>query len=238
MARCTRCPRWFKSQYAMTKHQEATNSNCFRDYTRWKQSRKKIKPKALLLGLQPYSCRLDPGAAALPSQEVFQDAMEVVEEHTASDAEMDNELRINLVDAKHMREYAVWRNEANAVVPGAAVESDEAEYINVHMQRNGLQERGAQDPWKERIRKRYPHKMIKIYETATEVVGQQKTFIDDFLCDTHAEERKTNLWYPFATLEEWELTNFLANSGLSLASLNTLLNLSMVSGQRRQTMRH
>ncbi|KAG0705579.1 hypothetical protein DFH29DRAFT_980830 [Suillus ampliporus] len=54
------------------------------------------------------------------------------------------------------------------------------------------------------------------------------TFLDLFDADEHAEYRKENLFYPFASREEWEVADFLLRSALSMAAINTFLQLSMV----------
>ncbi|KAG1905438.1 uncharacterized protein F5891DRAFT_1183385 [Suillus fuscotomentosus] len=55
------------------------------------------------------------------------------------------------------------------------------------------------------------------------------TFLDLFDVDEYAECRKDNLFYPFASKEEWEITDFLLRSPLSMAAINEFLALPMVS---------
>ena len=54
------------------------------------------------------------------------------------------------------------------------------------------------------------------------------TFLDLFDADEYAECRKDNLFYPFASKEEWEVANFLLRSSLSMAAVDEFLNLPMV----------
>ncbi|KAG1895266.1 uncharacterized protein F5891DRAFT_1194323 [Suillus fuscotomentosus] len=67
------------------------------------------------------------------------------------------------------------------------------------------------------------------YEGAARCYSQDSnTFLDLFDADEHAEYRKENLFYPFASREEWEVTDFLLRSALSMAAINNFLQLSMI----------
>ncbi|KAG1885867.1 uncharacterized protein F5891DRAFT_890093, partial [Suillus fuscotomentosus] len=57
--------------------------------------------------------------------------------------------------------------------------------------------------------------------------GDGVTFLDLFDADEYAECRKENLFYPFASKEEWEVANFLLCSPLSMAAINQFLELPM-----------
>ncbi|KAG1786632.1 uncharacterized protein HD556DRAFT_1248030 [Suillus plorans] len=54
------------------------------------------------------------------------------------------------------------------------------------------------------------------------------TFLDLFDADEYAEHRKENLFYPFASREEWEVADFLLHSPLSMAAIDQFLGLPMV----------
>ncbi|KAG0708249.1 hypothetical protein DFH29DRAFT_979532 [Suillus ampliporus] len=56
------------------------------------------------------------------------------------------------------------------------------------------------------------------------------TFLDLFDVDKYAEYRKDNLFYPFASKEEWEITDFLLHSPLSMAAINEFLALPIIRG--------
>ncbi|KAJ3847914.1 hypothetical protein EV368DRAFT_87181 [Lentinula lateritia] len=58
-------------------------------------------------------------------------------------------------------------------------------------------------------------------------VGQGATFLDDFNDDCFADERKTNLYYPFASRPEWETASFLLNSSLSMLEIDSYLQLEL-----------
>ncbi|KAG2031368.1 hypothetical protein BDR03DRAFT_986462 [Suillus americanus] len=71
------------------------------------------------------------------------------------------------------------------------------------------------------------------YEGAARCYSQDGvTFLDLFDADEHAEYRKENLFYPFASREEWEVADFLLCSALSMAAINTFLQLSMIKQLR------
>ncbi|KAG2352145.1 hypothetical protein BDR07DRAFT_1315068 [Suillus spraguei] len=68
-----------------------------------------------------------------------------------------------------------------------------------------------------------------MYEGAGTCYAQDGvTFLDLFDADEYAEHRKENLFYPFASREEWEVANFLLCSPLSMAAINQFLGLPMV----------
>ena len=59
--------------------------------------------------------------------------------------------------------------------------------------------------------------------------GKGESFLEDFNNDPYAGERQANLYYPFSSKEEWELTSFLLLSGLSMANITRFLSLKLVS---------
>lgn len=56
-----------------------------------------------------------------------------------------------------------------------------------------------------------------------------QTFLDLFDADEFAEYRNENLFYPFASKEEWEIADFLLRSPLSMAAIDMFLKLPLVS---------
>ncbi|KAG2158271.1 uncharacterized protein EDB93DRAFT_1238045 [Suillus bovinus] len=54
------------------------------------------------------------------------------------------------------------------------------------------------------------------------------TFWDVFNADEFAEYRKDNLFYPFASKEEWEVADYLLRSSLSMAAIDEFLRLHMI----------
>jgi hypothetical protein len=59
--------------------------------------------------------------------------------------------------------------------------------------------------------------------------GSGETFMDKFDNDDFAEQRKTNLYYPFASKDDWEMAAFLLRSGMSMALIDDFLKLQLVS---------
>lgn len=70
---------------------------------------------------------------------------------------------------------------------------------------------------------------VERYEGAGMLYGPGTTFMDQFDRDPHASKRTENVYYPFASKNEWELASFLARSNLSMASINSFLSLALVS---------
>ncbi|KAG2338456.1 hypothetical protein BDR05DRAFT_893431 [Suillus weaverae] len=71
--------------------------------------------------------------------------------------------------------------------------------------------------------------LVEKYEGAGACYSQNGlTFLDIFNADEYAEYRKDNLFYPFASREEWEVTDYLLHSSLSMAAINEFLKLQMV----------
>lgn len=67
------------------------------------------------------------------------------------------------------------------------------------------------------------------YEGAAKDYGTGTTFMDEFDRDQYAGERIENLYYPFASRGEWEFAAFLLRSDFSMASIDSLLSLNLVS---------
>ncbi|KAJ4492500.1 hypothetical protein C8R41DRAFT_919803 [Lentinula lateritia] len=65
------------------------------------------------------------------------------------------------------------------------------------------------------------------FPNASQIVGQGATFMDDFNDDRFADERGTNLYYPFASRPEWETASFLLNSSLSMQEIDIYLKLDL-----------
>ena len=79
-----------------------------------------------------------------------------------------------------------------------------------------------------------PHSQLKNYHTevypgAAQTYGRGSTFMDEFDWDDHATMCKENLYYPWASQQEWELASFLLRSSLSMATIDQFLSLDLVS---------
>jgi hypothetical protein len=56
-----------------------------------------------------------------------------------------------------------------------------------------------------------------------------KTFMDNFFSDKYGSLHWGNLFYPFASQEDWQLGSWLLRSGLSMAVFDSFLSLDLVS---------
>jgi hypothetical protein len=56
-----------------------------------------------------------------------------------------------------------------------------------------------------------------------------KTFMDVFWEDKYSTMRTENVFYPFASRNDWQFASWLTRSGLSMAAIDTLLSLEFVS---------
>lgn len=58
---------------------------------------------------------------------------------------------------------------------------------------------------------------------------QPNSFLERFDRDRFSQERRSNLYYPFASRADWEMGLWLTRSGLSMAAIDSLLSLELVS---------
>jgi hypothetical protein len=70
---------------------------------------------------------------------------------------------------------------------------------------------------------------IKKHPTSGHVYGRGETFMDRCDKDKFTERREGNIYYPFASRDEWELASFLLRSPLSMAAVDRFLKLELVS---------
>ncbi|KAF8970295.1 hypothetical protein BDZ97DRAFT_1914618 [Flammula alnicola] len=84
------------------------------------------------------------------------------------------------------------------------------------------------DPW----RNESNHKPYHITEHlgASHIFGMGQTFMDKFDSDQYAPRREQNLYYPFASRDEWEFASYLLRSSLSMGAVDQLLRLELVKG--------
>ncbi|KAF8425368.1 hypothetical protein L210DRAFT_3421346 [Boletus edulis BED1] len=69
--------------------------------------------------------------------------------------------------------------------------------------------------------------MVDRYVNAGQVMGDGQTFLARFALDSFSVHRKLNPYYPFSTLADWKMANFLLTSGLSMRAINTYLSLEL-----------
>ncbi|KAG0696400.1 hypothetical protein DFH29DRAFT_984627 [Suillus ampliporus] len=68
-------------------------------------------------------------------------------------------------------------------------------------------------------------------ESLEEVYDDGSTFLDLFDTDEYAECMVNNLYYPFASKEEWEVADYLLRLSLSMVAIDEFLKLSMVRAE-------
>ena len=69
---------------------------------------------------------------------------------------------------------------------------------------------------------------IEEFDGAAKGYGCGKTFMMEFDNDRFSNEHNDNLYYPFASRDEWELASFLLRSNLSMAAIDRFLLLKLV----------
>ncbi|KAF7333223.1 hypothetical protein MSAN_02429600 [Mycena sanguinolenta] len=68
------------------------------------------------------------------------------------------------------------------------------------------------------------------YPGAARTYGKEPTFMETFLeHDEHSDMRKSNLYYPFASAEEWEWAAWINRTKLTLSEIDELLKLRLTS---------
>ena len=68
---------------------------------------------------------------------------------------------------------------------------------------------------------------VEAYPNASQVYGRGETFMEVFDADVNAENRKDNLYYPFASRQEWQMASFLLRSSLSITAVDEFLSLEL-----------
>ncbi|KAF9455249.1 hypothetical protein BDZ94DRAFT_1180388, partial [Collybia nuda] len=69
---------------------------------------------------------------------------------------------------------------------------------------------------------------VEEYEGAAKTFGVGTSFMAEFDRDKFAKERVENLYYPFASRDEWKLAAFLLRSDLSMSAIDELLSLGLM----------
>ena len=66
------------------------------------------------------------------------------------------------------------------------------------------------------------------FHGAARTFGLGNTYMDKFDMDRFAKERQTNLYYPFASKQDWDVAAFLLRSPLSMPEIDRFLSLELV----------
>ena len=69
---------------------------------------------------------------------------------------------------------------------------------------------------------------VEAYPNASQVYGRGETLMEIFDADVNAENRRDNLYYPFASRQEWQMASFLLRSSLSMTAVDEFLSLELV----------
>ncbi|KAG1790414.1 uncharacterized protein HD556DRAFT_1446143 [Suillus plorans] len=69
---------------------------------------------------------------------------------------------------------------------------------------------------------------VERFRNAAKVYRRGQTFWDRFNMDPYSAYRKDNLYYPFASRQDWELGSFLLCSSLSMAAIDEFLELELI----------
>lgn len=70
---------------------------------------------------------------------------------------------------------------------------------------------------------------VEVFAGASQSFPHGSTFMDQFFSDEYSELRKENIYYPFASQQDWEITSWLLRSPLSMVAIDTFLSLKLVS---------
>ncbi|KIK18560.1 hypothetical protein PISMIDRAFT_14270 [Pisolithus microcarpus 441] len=73
-------------------------------------------------------------------------------------------------------------------------------------------------------------KFVETYKGSSEAFPGRKSFMNAFRDDQYAGERQNNLYFPFASQEEWQFASWLLCSRLSLTAIDSLLVLDILQG--------
>ncbi|KAF8124395.1 hypothetical protein EV363DRAFT_1178272 [Boletus edulis] len=69
---------------------------------------------------------------------------------------------------------------------------------------------------------------VQFFHSAGKVYDVGQTFLDRFGMDTYSFFHRSNLYYPFASHNDWQVANYLLQSGLSMAKIDEYLKLNLV----------
>ena len=62
----------------------------------------------------------------------------------------------------------------------------------------------------------------------SEAFPSGQTFMDTFCDDQYADERRQNLYFPFASCKEWQFASWLLHLELTLTAIDLLLALDII----------
>ncbi|KAI5983252.1 hypothetical protein EDD15DRAFT_2376651 [Pisolithus albus] len=71
-------------------------------------------------------------------------------------------------------------------------------------------------------------RFFETYEGCVETFPGGETFMDQFWNDGYAEKRRENIYFPWASRQEWAFASWLLRSRLSMAAIDSLLSLEII----------
>lgn len=80
-------------------------------------------------------------------------------------------------------------------------------------------------------------RQIQSFPGAGSVIAIGETFLDRFGTDTYSFFRRTNIYYPFANHDDWQMASYLLRSDLSMAKIDEYLRLNLVCLFSQHTLR-
>ncbi|KAF8125582.1 hypothetical protein EV363DRAFT_1453678 [Boletus edulis] len=69
---------------------------------------------------------------------------------------------------------------------------------------------------------------VQFFRNASRVYNVGQTFLDRFTMDAYSSCHMSNIYYPFATHDDWEMANYLLQSHLSMAKIDEYLKLNLI----------
>ncbi|KAI6004944.1 hypothetical protein EDD15DRAFT_2359872 [Pisolithus albus] len=112
--------------------------------------------------------------------------------------------------------------------PFSGADGDAGDWIDMDSGFDGL----ADEVFDVEMETRTHEPVTELYSGASANYGRGYTFMDAFDADPFSSERQHNLFYPFSSGAEWKFASWLANSGLSMATIDECLSLDVIKSQR------
>ena len=72
-------------------------------------------------------------------------------------------------------------------------------------------------------------RFVETYQGCVETFPGGETFMSQFRNDQYVEQRRQNIYFPWASRQEWAFASWLLRSHLSIAAIDCLLSLEIVS---------
>ena len=133
----------------------------------------------------------------------------------------------NPIDAEAPHSYNTAQLQQEERDPGLADSESYEEYGDIEM--DGPGDPAVSVPSRPDIEQLGPGRFVETFEGCGETFPGGKTFMGDFWADQYTEQRCENVYYPWASKQEWAFASWLLRSRLSMAAIDSLLSLDIVS---------